>query len=117
MASSTGRGAALDVWQRQAVLAAAALLREHFGVVPADVKVKNVLDMLIEVVDPPRRAVRLQREMATASSGAALTMKSERRGRGRRAGGERRVEDVGSPTGVERRGVDRRKVNERRLRR
>ena len=117
MASPPGRSAALDVWQRQAVLAAAALLRERYGVVPEDVRVKNVLDMLIEVVDPPRRAVRLQREMASSASRAAVAMKSERRGRGRRAV-DRRVTDVGSPTGVERRtSRDRRKSSDRRVRR
>jgi hypothetical protein len=116
MASPPGRGAALDVWQRQAVLSAAALLREHFGVVPTDSKVKTVHDMLLEVVDPPRRAQRMQREMASAAKGAALTMKSERRGHGRRARADRRVVDLGSPTGVERRAADRRKPNERRVR-
>ena len=116
MASPQGRGAALDVWQRQAVLSAAALLREYFGVVPTDSKVKAVHDMLIEVVDPPRRAQRMQREMASAATSAALTMKSERRGRERRAGADRRVEDCGSPTGVERRAADRRKSSERRVR-
>ena len=118
MANPQGRGAALDVWQRQAVLAAAELLRERFGVVPADPKVKAVHDMLLEVVDPPRRAVRMQREMASAASGAANTIQSERRGRGRRTGTERRVADLGSPTGVERRMGDRRKSgSERRVRR
>lgn len=118
MASPQGKGAALDVWQRQAVLAAAALLRERFGVAPTDAKVKSVHDMLLEVVDPPRRAQRMQREMASAASGAALTVKSERRGRGRRAGSDRRVMDLGSPTGIERRVGERRKSgNDRRVRR
>lgn len=103
------------MWQREAVLGAAALLREHFGVVPADVKVKNVLDMLIEVVDPTRRAVRLHREMA--SSRAAVAVKSERRGHGRRAQVDRRVADVGSPPGVERRTGPSRRSADRRLRR
>ena len=117
MANPSGRGAALDLWQRQAVLAAAALLRERFGATLADPKVKSVHDMLLEVVEPTRRAVRIQREMATAASGAALTVASERRARGRRTDGDRRVTDQGSPTFVDRRVGDRRKSTERRTRR
>lgn len=117
MASPSGRGAALDLWQRQAVLGAAALLREHFGAVPLDPKVKAVHDMLLEVVDPARRAQRMQRERATADPGAAFNLKSERNGQGRRTGGERRVMNLGSPTGEERRLAERRKSHDRRTRR
>ena len=46
-------------------------------------------------------------------------MKTERRGRprDRRTGWDRRVLDVGSPTGTERRGAERRRRDERRARR
>jgi len=116
---TSGKGATLDVWQRQAVLAAAALLRERFGMAPSDAKAKAVHDALLEVVEPKRRALRLQREMSKAAAGAVLTMKTERRGRARdrRTGWERRVLDVGSPSGAERRSGDRRLKNERRARR
>ena len=110
------RGATLDVWQRQAVLAATALLRERFGATPGDSKAKAVHDALLEVVEPKRRALRLQREMSKAADGAAATTKRDRRSRARdrRTGWDRRVADIGSPTGVERRAGDRRTRDDRR---
>ena len=116
---TNGKGVALEVWQRQAVLAAAALLRERFGMAPEDAKAKAVHDALLEVVEPKRRTLRLQSEMSKAADGAALTIKTDRRGRARdrRTGWERRVADIGSPTGVERRAGDRRLRDERRARR
>lgn len=116
---TSGKGATLDVWQRQAVLAAAALLRERFGMAPADSKARAVHDALLEVVEPKRRAQRLQREMSKAADHAVLTMKTERRGRSRdrRTGWDRRVLDVGSPTGVDRRSGERRVGDDRRERR
>lgn len=116
---TSARGATLDVWQRQAVLAAAALLRERFGATPGDTKAKAVHDALLEVVEPKRRAVRLQREMSKAADGAAVTTKTDRRGRARdrRTGWDRRVADIGSPTGVERRTGERRLDEDRRARR
>lgn len=112
---TSAKGATLEVWQRQAVLAAATLLRERFAATPGDTKAKAVHDALLEVVEPKRRALRLQREMSTAADGAAVTTKADRRrrARDRRTGWERRVADIGSPTGVERRAGDRR-LNDRR---
>lgn len=116
---TSAKGATLDVWQRQAVLAAAALLRERFGATPGDTKAKAVHDALLEVVEPKRRAVRLQREMSKAADGAAVTTKTDRRGRARdrRTGWDRRVADIGSPTGIERRSGERRLDEDRRARR
>ena len=53
-------------------------------------------DALLEVVEPKRRAVRLQREMSKAADGAAVTTKTDRRGRSRdrRTGWERRVAGI-----------------------
>jgi hypothetical protein len=116
MAASPGRGASLDQWQRQAVLAAATLLRERFGGVAADPKARAVHDALLEVVEPVRRAVRLQREMASAASGAAFTAQSDRRARGRRRG-DRREADAGSPGGADRRARLRRQPAHRRAQR
>lgn len=109
-----GRGVTLDLWQRQAVLAAAAFLRERFEGVSDD-KAKSIHDALLEVVDPKRRGVRLQREMSK-SVDVAPPPRSERRrrARDRRTGWDRRVLDIGSPTGVERRGGERRARGERR---
>jgi hypothetical protein len=117
MAVNAGRGSALDLWQRQAVLAAASLLRDRFSGTPDDNRARTVHDALLEVVEPTRRAVRLQREMSAAASDAALTLRSERRGRGRRAGTDRRVWEFGPPRGVERRMDERRGPEERRARR
>lgn len=112
---TSGRGVTLELWQRQAVLAAATLLRERFGMAPADTKAKAVHDALLEVVEPKRRALRMQREMSSAADAAVLTMKTERRRPARdRRSADRRVLDVGSPTGVERRTGDRRERSERR---
>ena len=112
-----GRGAVLDFWQRQAVLAAASLLRERFSDAPDDSRARTVHDALLEVVEPSRRAQRLQREMSAPTAGAAITMRSERRGRGRRAGTDRRVWEFGPPRGRERRADERRAEKERRARR
>jgi hypothetical protein len=117
VSTNAGRGAALDLWQRQAVLAAASLLRDRFSATPDDQRARTVHDALLEVVEPTRRAVRLQREMSSAASSAAVTLRSERRGRGRRAGTDRRVWEFGPPRGIERRLDERRAANERRTRR
>lgn len=113
---TNGRGVALDLWQRQAVLAAATFLRERFQGADGDGRARAVHDALLEVVEPKRRAIRLQREMSKAADRAALTLNTERRARprDRRTGWERRVVDIGSPTGVERRRGERRAGEERR---
>lgn len=109
-----GRGVTLDLWQRQAVLAAAAFLRERFEGA-ADDKAKSIHDALLEVVDPKRRGVRLQREMSkSVEAPVAARAERRKRSRDRRTGWDRRVLDVGSPTGVERRSGERRARGERR---
>ena len=115
--NAPGRGGALDVWQRQAVLAAASLLRERFSGTPADSRARAVHDALLEVIEPTRRAVRLQREMSDSESGPALTLRSERRARGRRSGTDRRESEIGPPRGIERRKAERRAPEERRNKR
>ncbi len=110
------RGTELDQWQRQAVLAAASLLRERYRGTPDDTRARTVHDALLEVVEPSRRAVRLQREMASEALDAALTLRSERRARGRRSGSDRRLWELGPPRGIERRVAERRAPAERRSR-
>lgn len=105
------RGVALDPWQRQAVLAAAAFLREHFGT-GANPRAKAVHDGLLEVVEPNRRAVRLQREMSKSVDAAAAVVRAS--GHERRRGADRRVEHRGAPMGIERRGRARRASTSRR---
>lgn len=105
---ANGRGVTLDQWQRQAVLAAAALLREHFGT-SADGKAKAVHDGLLEVVEPQRRAVRLQREMSkAAATDAAAGGERRKDGYERRRGADRRQANIGPPMGIERRRGSRR---------
>lgn len=98
----------LQAWQREAILKAAQLLRDRFGNPPVDAPARMAHDGLLEVLDPARRTVRLQRELSEATRKAALTAKTERRQRDRRAGDRRRA-NVGPPQGAaERRHGDRR---------
>jgi hypothetical protein len=104
----------LQPWQREAILKAAQLLRERFGDPPNDAPARSAHDGLIEVIDPTRRTVRLQRELSEATRTAALTHRTERRARDRR-GPDRRTANVGLPQGVaERRKSERRKGERRR---
>lgn len=106
----------LQTWQREAILKAAQLLRDRFGNPPVDAQARIAHDGLLEVLDPARRTVRLQRELSEATRKAALTEKTERRSRERR-GGERRKANVGPPAGVPDRRKNERRTGDRRNRR
>jgi C4-dicarboxylate-specific signal transduction histidine kinase len=106
----------LQAWQREAILKAAQLLRDRFGNPPVDAQARTAHDGLLEVLDPARRTVRLQRELSEATRKAALTEKTERRQRERRAN-ERRKANVGPPPGVPERRRAERRAGERRNRR
>lgn len=106
----------LQAWQREAILKAAQLLRDWFGNPPVDAQARAAHDGLLEVLDPARRTVRLQRELSEATRKAALTEKAERRARERR-GTERRKANVGPPAGVPERRTSERRRAERRSRR
>jgi hypothetical protein len=112
MADSTTSGIfrinPLQAWQREAILKAATLIRDRFGNPPVDAQARSAHDGLLEVLDPARRTVRLQKEMSEATRKAALTEKTERRQKERRANDRRKV-NIGPPPGVgERRKTDRR---------
>lgn len=107
------RAAALQPWQRETLLAAASFMRAQYGNPPTDPKARVVYDGLLEVLDPARRTVRLQKEQAAASRAAAA---ERRTGRDRRATPDRRKSNAGPPGGVERRRASRR-TGERRSRR
>jgi len=99
-----------QVWQRANIMAAAGYLREVMTREPDNGRVKALYEGLLEVMEPTRRVLRQQRELATA---AAAT--KERRTRERRAGRDRRQFSMGTPAGVERRrGHDRRTGRDRR---
>ncbi len=103
----------LQGWQREAILKAAALLREKFGNPPSDAGARNAHDGLLEVLDPARRTVRLQKEMSEATRKAALTEKAERRARERRANDRRRA-NQGPPSGWPERRKGERRAGDRR---
>ena len=104
----------LQGWQREAVLKAAQLLRDRFGNPPVEPQVREIHDGLLEVLDPARRTVRLQRELSEASRKAPLTPQTERRAKDRR-GTDRRKVNLGPPPGIEeRRKGERRSGKDRR---
>ena len=104
-------------WQRANIQAAATYLRERILSGINDPKTKAIYEGLLEVLDPTRRATRLQREAASAAK-AAATVKPARERRAasdRRRPSDRRRMSLGSPTGEERRtGRDRRSGRDRR---
>ncbi len=104
-------------WQRANIQAAASYLRERIAQGAADPKTKVIYEGLLDVLDPTRRATRVQREMAAAAKAAAtVQLNRERREQDeRRRLADRRKMNLGSPTGGERRrGVERRAGRERR---
>jgi len=105
----------LQSWQRDAILKAAQLLRDRFGNPPVDPQARLAHDGLLEVLDPARRTVRLQKELSEATRKAALTEKTERRARERR-GTERRKANLGPPPGLPERRRTERRSGERRNR-
>jgi hypothetical protein len=106
-------------WQQANIQAAAAYLRERISAGAVDPKTIKVYEGLLEVLDPARRATRLQRESAQAAK-AAVSVQVERDRRAqieRRAHRDRRVADLGPPGGVERRRTtERRRGSDRRNR-
>lgn len=109
---------AITSWQRANVQAAAIYLREQIGLGATDPRTRSIYEGLLEVLDPTRRATRVQRELH-GSAKAAVTVPTGRERRSvaiERRRKDRRVVNLG-PTGVERRaGVDRRNVRDRRRR-
>jgi hypothetical protein len=105
----------LQAWQREAILKAAQLMRERFGDEPVDLEAMAALEGLLEVLDPPRRTVRLQKEISEVTRQASLTENSERRQRERRGRDRRRV-DLGPPPGTPERRKGPTRVGDRRNR-
>ncbi len=110
-------------WQSSNVQAAAAYLRERIAGGDSSARTKAIYEGLLEVLDPTRRATRVQREMAASTkvmAAAAAAAKAEKAERERRAAERRRQDrrrlNMGSPTGVERRATERRTGSDRRNR-
>ena len=64
-------------WQRANIQAAASYLRERISKGDDDRRTKAIYEGLLEVLDPTRRATRVQREMAAAAK-AAVTVQEAR---------------------------------------
>ena len=105
----------LQGWQREAIMKAAAFLRERFGNPPADAGARAAHEALLEVLDPARRTVRLQKELSEATRKAAATARAERRARERRAS-DRRKANLGPPPGTPERRKGERRHGDRRHR-
>ncbi len=101
-----------QVWQRANIAAATAYLREVLARDPDNARVKALYEGLLDVVEPTRRVLRQQRELATATTHA---QQERRRLAERRRAGERRQRALGAPQGGERRsGAERRTGGDRR---
>ena len=107
-------------WQQAHVQAAAVYLRERILEGATDQRTRAVYEGLLEVLDPSRRATRLQRELAESAKTVPVDSSRERRVRSdRRAAADRRRTASGGsvPGEVERRsGRDRRNRTDRRER-
>lgn len=105
-------------WQNVNVQAAAGYLRERIAAGDDSARTRAIYEGLLEVLDPTRRATRVQREMAAATKAATAAVvqaERDRRAAERRRQDRRRMH-LGSPTGVERRRGDRRAGQDRRNR-
>jgi hypothetical protein len=104
-------------WQRANLQAAASYLRDRLVAGATDVRTKVVYQGLLDVLEPARRTIRLQREAASAAQKAvAVPAARERRAKSDRRAADRRRLDLGSPTGVERRSGGDRRGRDRRAR-
>ncbi len=104
-------------WQRANIQAAANYMRERMTAGASDPRTRAIYEGLLEVLDPNRRTIRLQREAAVAAKQAVMvpTERDRRVMPDRRTHSERRTINFGSPTGVERRsGRERRSGTDRR---
>ncbi len=100
-------------WQRANIQLAASYLREVLAK-GADPRAKAAYEGLLDVLDPARRTARLQRERAAVAAAVPVQAARERRGIHERRAADRRKENLGSPTGVERRRTERRRGRDRR---
>ena len=103
-------------WERSAIEAAAAYLREMIEAGATDVRTQSVYEGLLDVLDPTRHASRI--ELAVSADAFAVIQYSMRERRGkidRRGHTDRRLINLGAPaTGERRSGGDRRALADRR---
>jgi hypothetical protein len=106
-------------WQFENIKSAATYMRERIAAGDNGPRTKVIYQGLLEVLDPTRRATRIQRETAAASriaAAAAIKAERERRAAERRRKADRRRMNLGSPTAVEQRTRERRTRRDRRNR-
>ncbi len=101
----------LTPWQRASILAALNYLKD-IGRLGQNAQALNLATGLMEVLEPSRRTIRLQREAAQAATAGAQSGR-ERRTRERRRNAERRKQEA-AYTGPERRSGRDRRSGERR---
>src|SRR5436190_1397575 len=99
-------------WQQANIQAAAAYFRERMAAGASDIRTKTVYEGLLDVLEPSRRATRVQRESALAAKEAvAIQAERDRRAlKERRSQRERRVLNLGGPQGIERRALPERRT-------
>jgi hypothetical protein len=101
-----------STWQQSNIHAAALYLREHIAAGANDPRARAIYEGLLDVLDPPRRTTRRQREAKIATIGVERRSLSDRR-----TGRARRQAALGAPGGEERRRLlDRRNGKDRRRR-
>jgi hypothetical protein len=103
-------------WQRANIQAAAAYVRERISGGADDSRTRAIHEGLLDVLDPTRRTLRLQRE-AAESAKAAIVIQAARDRRAqmdRRGRRDRRLVNLGPPSGAERRAGERRAGKDRR---
>jgi len=103
-------------WERSAIEAAVAYLREMIEAGATDVRTQTVYEGLLDVLDPTRHASRIERAVAADAVATIMNGLRERRGKIERRGhSDRRLINLGPPaTGERRSGADRRHGTERR---
>src|SRR5689334_16741640 len=100
-------------WERSAIEAAAAYLREMIEAGATDVRTQSVYEGLLDVLDPTRHATRIERAVSADAVAAIMHSMRERRSKiDRRGHSDRRLINLGPPaTGERRSGADRRTVS------
>jgi hypothetical protein len=103
----------LTTWQRSNILAAVNYLKD-IGRIGQNTQAHTLAQGLMEVLEPSKRTIRLQREAAQSATAGAQAGRERRRGRDRRAAGNDRrkqqlpFEGADRRTGRDRRMADRR---------
>jgi len=103
-------------WERSAIEAAAAYLREMIEAGATDVRTQSIYEGLLDVLDPTRHASRLTRAASADAAAAIMHGLRDRRAKmDRRGHTDRRLINLGPPaTGERRTGHDRRAGVDRR---